>query len=97
MSFDLLLATYLLNPDVGQRVDSLFLSYDISLNPDLNLAIQICSYTLDLKDKVEEELKKNGQEELFSKVELPLANILANMEREGFPIDLPTLAKIDAD
>lgn len=97
VSFDLLLATYLLNPDVGQRVDSLFLSYDISLNPDLNLAIQICSYTLDLKDKVEEELKKNGQEELFSKVELPLANILANMEIEGFPIDLPTLAKIDAD
>ena len=38
--------------------------------------------------KLEEIKKKNEEEKLFNEVEMPLANILADMEIEGFPIDV---------
>ena len=97
VSFDLLLATYLINPDSGQRREALFMNYGISLNQNKNIACQIASYTADLKDSVLSDIKKNEEEKLFNEVEMPLANILADMEIEGFPIDRSTLDVIDEE
>ena len=97
VSFDLLLASYLLNPDAGQKRSTLFLSYDISLDINKNLAGQSIYYTIQLKDKVRKKLEENQETDLFSKVELPLSDILASREIEGFPRDKPTLQGIDEE
>ena len=97
VDFDLLLATYIINPDSGQRADDLFLSYGVSLFHDKNIAAQISSYTLDLRKQVEDDLKKNKADSLLSDVELPLSSILADMEIEGFPLDVNVLAEIDKE
>ncbi|MDY3047953.1 MAG: DNA polymerase I [Candidatus Enterosoma sp.] len=97
VGFDLLIATYLINPDSGQKKEELFLSYGVSFESDRTIAEQICSYIIDLRKTVEDELKKNDEVKLFKEVEMPLSRILANMEIEGFPIDLPTLKEIDAE
>lgn len=97
VDFDLLLATYLINPDCGQKKEQLFLSYQVELSSNANTALEVISYTLDLKAQVLKELEKNQETDLFKNVELPLAKVLADMEIEGFPIDLNTLEKIDEE
>lgn len=97
VAFDLLLASYLLNPDAGQKRSTLFLSYDISLDINKNLAGQSIYHTIQLKDKVRKKLEENQETDLFSKVELPLSDILASREIEGFPRDKPTLQGIDEE
>ena len=97
VAFDLLLASYLLNPDAGQKRSTLFLSYDISLDINKNLAGQSIYHTIQLKDKVRKKLEENQETDLFSKVELPLSDILASREIEGFPRDKPTLQEIDEE
>lgn len=95
IDFDLLLATYLVNPNSGQKVKDLFISYDIDLKADERLSDQIIANTLLLKDDVISKLKENESLELFKNVELPLARVIANMEIEGFPLDKDTLEKIN--
>lgn len=97
VDFDLLLATYLLNPDIGMKREALFLNYSIELDQNKNIACQIVSYTADLKDEVMTKMRENEEEKLFKEVELPLADILASMEIEGFPIDKKVLEEIDDD
>lgn len=97
IDFDLLLATYLINPDCGQKREQLFLSYQLELKPEENIASQIICYTLDLKDKLLEDLKANNETQLFYEIELPLSRLLAKMEIEGFPIDRSVLSQIDEE
>ncbi len=97
VDFDLLLSTYLLNPDAGQKRNDLFFSYGITLDRQKNLSGQCIFHTLALKDKVLSDLKKNQEDGLFYQVELPLSRILAGREIEGFPRDKPTLAKINEE
>lgn len=97
VDFDLLLATYLINPDSGQKKANIFLAYGVDLDTTKNQAVQTASYTLDLKNQISEDLKKNGEMELFQDVEMPLSLVLAKMEIEGFPIDLPTLKTINGE
>lgn len=44
-----------------------------------------------LKQELEKELKENEQYELFSELELPLSNILADMEATGVKVDVQRL------
>ncbi len=97
VGFDLLIATYLINPDSGQKKEEVFLSYGLSFNSEMTISQQIVSYVIDLRKMVEEELEKNEEVKLFKEVEMPLSRILANMEIEGFPIDLITLKSIDTE
>ncbi len=97
VDFDLLLATYLVNPDCGQKKEQLFLSYQVELSYKNDISLEVISYTLDLKSQVLKDLEKNRETKLFYDVELPLAKVLAKMEIEGFPIDLDTLKKINVD
>ena len=60
--------------------------------------ILVCDYacedadvTLKLKNILQEELKKEGVEELFYNIEMPLVPVLAYMERNGARIDITAL------
>lgn len=97
VDFDLLIATYIVNPDSGQKREDLFLSYGVSLDSSKNLASQTISYTLDLKQEVLAQLEQNESLSLFKNVEMKLSEILADMEMEGFPIDLSVLSEIDKE
>ncbi len=49
--------------------------------------------TLQLKNKLEPELKKHGAEQLFYEIEMPLMPVLAEMEMNGVCIDTNSLAE----
>ncbi len=109
VDFDLLLASYLLDSSLKNNVDSV-LNYfgvdaqgkdnqEVSLFDESNSlkAVKIAYLTSKLKNRVLEELKKHAAYELYKDIELPLANVLAKMEIEGFPLDAKALEKIGAN
>ena len=55
-------------------------------------AAEDADVTLKLKNKLEDELKKYGAEELFYNIEMPLMPVLAEMEMNGVTIDTQSLA-----
>lgn len=97
VTFDFLLATYLLDADIGGKKDDIFYSYQIDLNSFKDKDAYCAYYVYKLKDTVLKRLKDDNLYDLFKNVEIPLSNVLADMEIEGFPIDLKTLKKIDEE
>jgi DNA polymerase I len=49
---------------------------------------------LELKEKMEDELRKNEQYELFSELEMPLSLVLADMEFLGVKLDMDRLSNM---
>ena len=95
VDFDFLLATYLLDPDVGQKKEDIFFSYQIDLNSFADPIAMSAFYISEFKDEVIERLKKDELYSLFVDVEIPLSRVLASMEIEGFPMDKDTLLLLD--
>ncbi len=95
VNFDLLLAAYLINPDVGQKKKDLFLTY--GLNVENITYLDVISITLDFEESILSEIEKHGEKQLFEEIELPLAEVLACMEIEGVPMDKETMREINTD
>ncbi len=95
VDFDLLLATYLLNPDSGQKVKDVFLSWDEELSDEENISSQIATLIAKHEKEAKERLSENKENTLFEEVELPLAEVMAKMEIEGVPLNEEVLAEID--
>jgi DNA polymerase I len=57
-------------------------------------AAEDADVTLQLKKKFSPKLDKNELRELFTKVELPLIPVLAEMEREGINLDVKNLSEL---
>lgn len=102
LEFDLLIATYLIDTTVKGKIEPVLNVYGVDIsenkeevslfsneNPDRTAKIAYFSYVL--AGKVRAELVKINALELFEHLELPLVNILAKMEIEGFPIDVTVL------
>ena len=96
-TFDLLLATYLLNQDFGQKKEDVFLFYNKLIDKDENFMGNALRNSFLLKDEVINQLKENDEFNLFKNVELPLAELLAKMEVEGFPLDTKILQDIEIE
>ena len=94
-TFDFLIATYLLNPDIGQEKENIFFSHQIDINNYEDENACVSHYVYDKKDEIISRLKKDNLYKLFIEVEIPLSYVLAQMEIEGFPIDLDILKQID--
>lgn len=103
--FDLLLASYLLDSSLSNDENSIFNYYSVDLGSDNNeLSLfsnenplrcsKIAYFTFKLANKTLDELKKNECLDLFNNIEIPLCNVLANMEIEGMPIDKSILMKM---
>lgn len=99
--FDLLLAAYLLDPSPKSDVNSVmnFFGVDIPKSQEVSLLqefnpqrpLRIAFYSRMLYEKVKKEMQKTEVLDLFNTLEMPLANTLAKMEIEGFPLDSKTL------
>lgn len=50
-----------------------------------------------IKDKMEDELSKNGQESLFYELEMPLSLVLADMESTGVHVDVERLQSMGTE
>lgn len=105
LKFDLLLATYLIEPSIKSDLNSImsFLGYDINYAFDtLDLFTTanpiLCSvssfYPLVLFETLNHKLGELNQLELLYEIEQPLTIILADMEIEGFPLDKKTITDL---
>ncbi len=98
LSFDLLLASYLIDSSLKSEASQVLQMYGIDLSSDeqeLNLfsannpkkTSKISYFSFTLQDRCVEELQKHEAYNLLNEVEIPLCETLANMEIEGFPLD----------
>ena len=89
--YDLMLGAYLVNSSKSNyELATLVSDYLGELsNPDLPRI----SYFLKLYAPIREKLEKSGQEKLLEELEMPLAEVLADMETVGFYIDREGIAR----
>ena len=97
VTFDSLLAAYLANPSSsGYEISRLAAEYSASVaevTPDAyEFLIEAAAHSA-VCDRLLEVLKETGQEALLTGIELPLARVLADMERQGFLLDTEGLAQ----
>ncbi len=60
-------------------------------------ACEDADVTLQLKYKLEEELKKNNDEQVFYEIEMPLIPVLAKLERNGVLVDTKALKQLSVE
>ena len=96
--FDLQIAHYLIQPENQHGLDRITAAYlDYTLKADnkelQKVALERVSCFVKLYPLLLKELQDNQLEALFEKVEMPLVPVLAEMERTGVKVDVPTLQK----
>jgi DNA polymerase I len=64
---------------------------DVSLGEAAEFAARRAEAILNLRPRLEAEMRNLGVDYLFHEIELPLAGVLADMESEGVAIDVPYL------
>lgn len=93
---DLSLGAYLLNPDLGRYTPSdIGLAYAGTLVPDDPHAVAWFTWTL--FPKIQKNLQEEGLWDLLQDIEIPVARVLADMERRGIPIQRERLEKVRKD
>lgn len=99
--FDLLLASYLLEPSLSSSLSDVLSYFNIDIsyalkreenslfsdNNNTLLSAISSTYSFILEKQIIEKLKENNQLDLLYKIEQPLTLVLADMEIEGFPIN----------
>jgi DNA polymerase I len=71
--------------------------HDIPLQQLAEYAAEDADFTLQLKPLLEKELKDKGLMNLFTKVEVPLAMVLGDMEAEGIKVDAQALRELNME
>ena len=88
LRFDGKLAAYLLNPSAsGYEVKSLAAEYGVHAALHCEDAPRHAGVLAGLCDTLAAALDESGQRKLLNEMELPLARVLADMERIGFAVD----------
>ena len=99
LEFDSLIATYLVDTSIKNNVVNVFGVYGVDVSVSNNDSVSLFSsenpeftgkvayYSLTLAGKIRAELTKISALDLYNNLELPLINVLADMEIEGFPLD----------
>lgn len=84
-SFDLSLASYLINPDSPDEAISSAMEKEGKAKLSVGLA---------LKREMEKILKSRGEDKLLKSIEMPVSKILYDMEKRGVLIDKPQLQEL---
>lgn len=89
VEFDILLAGYLLNPNASDYLVSLLAeSYRTSVDIETeNQLIRDCAVMRELCNKLNTSITDNGEASLLRDIEIPLSEVLASMEIDGFKVD----------
>ena len=97
--FDATLAGYLLNPTASgydlERLSAEYAQQDFSLpqQEGYEVPLERLARLMAVYPPMQKELAENQQEYLLQEVEIPLAQVLAQMERDGFGIDREELIR----
>ena len=96
--FDLQIAHYLIQPENQhglERICSSYLNYTLKQEHQMlqDSAVERVSAYVHLLPLIQKELVESQLQKLFENVEMPLVPVLADMERAGVRIDVPTLQK----
>ncbi len=104
LTFDILIASYIIDTTTKNNPESVFSLFGVDISSKKNeeevslftsenpeKTMQVAYNSLVLASKVRAELVKISTLELYEKVELPLIETLANIEIEGFPLDIKVL------
>ncbi len=94
--FDTALAAYDLNPSQTDYPLSKLAANFLGINIEDGDAAACAEAMWHLQPLLTEELKKQGMDKLYEKIELPLCFVLYRMEREGIAVDQPQLAQFGA-
>ena len=106
LEFDILIATYLIDTTIKNKVEPVLNVYgvDISEKKEDNMSLftqenpsytgKLAFFSLHLMGKIKAELVKISALDLYNNLELPLIDVLADMEIEGFPLDVNVLNKM---
>src|SRR6266576_2852714 len=70
---------------------------DIAINEAAEYAARRAEAILNLRPRLEAEMRNLGVDYLFHEIELPLAGVLADMESEGVAIDVPYLKQMQEE
>ena len=113
INFDNYIAYYLLNEKITEDISFIMLNkgYDVKLNEDIfkkdkllieeetliNDACKKARFIYEEKEKLKEEIEKNNLHYLYYDIELKLASILANMEKEGILVDKDYLDSLESE
>ena len=113
INFDNYIAYYLLNEKITEDISFIMLNkgYDVKLNEDIfkkdkvlieeetliNDACKKARFIYEEKERLKEEIEKNDLHYLYYDIELKLASILANMEKEGILVDKDYLDSLESE
>jgi len=99
MFFDTMIAAYLLNPSESDYslTDLAWSHLGKSLKADSLDNGQAVALILELKPKLEKQLSEKKLEKLFAQTEMPLVEVLAQMEIDGIKIDSGLLSKLSRE
>lgn len=101
--FDLLVASYLVDSSLNQNdIEIAMRIYGIDIsssgetlslftNEDPKKTARIAFFSWKLYERIIKELEEKGSLKLYNELETPLIDTLADMEIEGFPIDVKVL------
>jgi DNA polymerase-1 len=97
--FDTMVAGYLINPSKsGYNLNDLAWDYlDGLLKSDSMNNVEAVNIIKQLKPKLERELRDKSLFNLFTEIEMPLVEVLAQMELTGIKLDLEILNKLSKD
>lgn len=102
LKFDLFLAAYLINPSLSNDPISIYGYFGINLLLKDNCSLlednyfdKMAYYLEKLYPTIEKKLSEIDNTELFYEIEIPLCNILSEMEIEGFPLNEDVLKSIN--
>ena len=70
---------------------------DISIDEVTNYASEDADLSLQLKYVFDKELESNGVQDIFREIEIPIINVLSDMEKEGINIDSAYLNKLEQE
>ena len=88
--FDLMLGAYLVNPSKGNYTPEMLVADH--LGKLLSESLPRIAYFLPLYEEIRRQLEESGQLELLQTLEMPLGEVLADMEVAGFSIDRAGIA-----
>ncbi len=70
---------------------------DVPAEEVTDYASEDSDLALQLKKIFDKELNENGVKDIFNDIEIPIINVLADMEKEGINIDSSYLSKLDKE
>lgn len=108
LSFDVLLAAYLIDSSIKNSPDAIMNLFDIDLSNkedtvsllnqnNSNRTVKIAYHCYSLIPNITKQLTSLSALDLYYNLEIPLAEVLSDMEIEGFPLDVNILDNIGKD